>query len=129
MQNETATGKASGFNRAQETARKFLECWRTVNGVGVYRHIQKTWAAKFSETQVQKAMQSRFEIERLKEYRVRSATKQNAMCDIRAEIVLKEDERKMIYFRMVCETAPYKPDATGQADWGINPSSIRVENM
>ena len=114
---------------ARARARKFLECWRTKNAVGSLSFLQLTWAAKLKRRHNLETMRSRFDAQRLVEYNIGAFARTMAICDVQAIVTFEKEGRKRLYFRMVCEDGPYQPNAEGTGTWGINPTSIRIEEL
>lgn len=114
---------------ARARARKFLECWRTKNAEGSLSFLQLTWAAKQSRRSNKQTMRSRFDAHRLLEYELKDFARNLAVCDVEADVVFEKEGRKLLSFRMICEDEPYKPNAAGTGEWGINPTSIRIEDI
>jgi hypothetical protein len=112
-----------------DRARKFLECWRTRNAAGSLTLLQLTWASKLSRSQLRKTMASRFDAQRLLEYELGTLARTMAVCDVEAVVRFEKEGRKRLYFRMVCEDGPYRPNAEGTGTWGINPTSTRIEDI
>lgn len=112
-----------------DRARKFLECWRTKNAEGSLQHLQLTWAAKLKRIHNLQTMRSRFDAHRLLEYEIKNAARAMAICDVEAKVRFEKEGQKLLRFRMVCEDEPYKPNAEGTGTWGINPTSIRIEDI
>lgn len=114
---------------ARARARRFLECWRTKNAEGSLSFLQLTWAAKQNRRSNKQTMRSRFDAHRLLEYELGAFSRTMAVCDAQAIVTFEKEDRKRVYFRMVCEDAPYQPNAEGTGQWGINPTSIRIEGL
>ena len=110
-------------------ARKFLECWRTKNAEGALSFLQLTWAAKLSRSSNLQTMRSRFDAHRLVAYQLGHFTRTMAVCDVEASVKFEKQGGKLLRFRMVCEDYPYRPNAAGTGQWGINPNSISIEEL
>lgn len=52
-----------------------------------------------------------------------------AVCDVEASVRFEAGGAKLLRFRMICEDAPYQPNAEGTGTWGVNPTSIRIEDL
>lgn len=115
--------------KARTCAQKFLECWRTRNAVGSLPFLQLSWASKLSRTQLRKTMASRFDAQRLVQYQLGSFARTMAVCDVETKVRFEKEGEKHLHFRMVCEDEPYRPNAKGDGTWGINPTSIRIEDI
>lgn len=115
--------------QARECARKFLECWRTRNALGSLAHLQLSWASKLSRTQLRKTMASRFDAQRLVQYQLGNFSRTMAVCDVEAKVLFEREGEKLLRFRMVCEDEPYRPNAKGDGTWGVNPTSIKTEDI
>lgn len=113
---------------ARDRARKFLECWRTKNAEGSLSFLQLTWAAKLKRRHNLQTMRSRFDAHPLLEYEFKDFARTMAVCDVEASAKFEAGGAKRLRFRMVCEDAPYQPNAEGTGTWGINPTSIRIED-
>lgn len=109
-------------------AAKFLECWRTKNAEGSLSFLQLTWAAKQNRRSNKQTMYSRFDAHRLLEYGFRSFNRTMAICDVEASVRFEKEGAMLLRFRMICEDEPYKPNAEGTGQWGINPTSISIED-
>lgn len=114
---------------ARARARKFLECWRTKNAEGSLSFLQLTWAAKQSRRSNKQTMRSRFDAHRLLEYEIKDVARTMAITDVEVSARFEKEGQKLLRFRMVCEDAPYQPNAEGTGQWGINPNSIRIEEL
>lgn len=110
-------------------AAKFLECWRTKNAEGCLSFLQLTWAAKQSRRSNKQTMRSRFDLHPLIEYELEKFSRTMAVCDVEASVKFEAGGAKRLCFRMVCEDAPYQPNSEGTGKWGINPTSIRIEEL
>lgn len=115
--------------QARARARRFLECWRTRNAVGSLPLLQLTWASKLRRAQLRKVMASRFDAQKLREFELVKFTRTMAICDVEASARFEKDGGKLLSFRMICEDEPYQPNAEGTGTWGVNPTSVRIEEL
>ncbi len=112
-----------------EKLTEFLTAWKDKNFQGMFNACQETWKFNHEKDGIQ-WIDTWYGIKNLISWNIIDSKISGVVRDIKIEISYKDfafkGKYKTITARLVCETAPFKPDING--DWGVNPiSALREE--
>jgi len=110
----------------RQTVIGFFRCWNTWDWIGITQYIQKTWNSNNAIDE----MKTYCGHKNIKQYTIINFRKVGeAMVDVRVKLKYQIGDVTslvMVKARVICETAPYKPDINNGV-WGVNPISVYKE--
>ena len=106
------------MKKPEKSVDNFLRTWKKKDFSEMENFIQKTWLAG---TQLMSL--DIFKNLDVRSWKIQKSVKIGEACkDVIVNVTFKQNGKRKLNIRTLCEIAPYTPDLSG--DWGVNPVSV-----